>query len=70
MKDKVYYDERWYVFFKKIKKWAKSLYYSKPLEEKIERDDKEEKRADFTSSDFIDYDGMGNQGRFPTKDSR
>ena len=25
-------------------------------------------RAD--SPDFIDYDGMGNQGRFPTKDGK
>ena len=26
------------------------------------------KRADPNESDFIDYDGMGNQGRFPKRD--
>ena len=54
------------LLIKKIKKWVKSIYYTKPLVEKIEKDGQKEKRADFTSPDFIDYDGMGNQGRFPS----
>jgi len=27
-------------------------------------------KENITSSDFIDYDGMGNQGRFPTKEGK
>ena len=31
---------------------------------KKESEDKPEHKPDFYESDFIDYDGMGNQGRF------
>ena len=58
------------IFFEKIKKWAKSFYYSKPSVENPETDRIKEKRADITSPDFIDYDGMGNQGRFPSRRKR
>ena len=38
--------------------------------ESLSRDKAASERIDFrnnvTSSDFIDYDGMGNQGRFPS----
>ena len=27
----------------------------------------EKERSNVTSPDFVDYDGMGNQGRFPSK---
>ena len=27
-------------------------------------------KENITSSDFIDYDGMGNQGRFPSKNRK
>ena len=31
-----------------------------------DRDDEQETRRSIVEPDFIDYDGMGNQGRFPT----
>ncbi len=38
--------------------------------ERVSKDEAVVERLDFrnnvTSSDFIDYDGMGNQGRFPS----
>jgi len=34
-----------------------------PQEQAREKED----RGNITSTDFIDYDGMGNQGRFPSK---
>ena len=44
----------------KIIKLIKSLFAKKQTQELI-------RRENITEPDFIDYDGMGNQGRFPTR---
>lgn len=44
----------------KIIKLIKSLFAKKETEEPI-------RRKNIIETDFIDYDGMGNQGRFPTR---
>lgn len=45
--------------------YAKWLSSTTQLEEKEDRVVNE--RNNLTCSDFIDYDGMGNQGRFPSR---
>lgn len=55
----------------KIKRKIASI-YSSWLSSTIEPEEEEaevlklNERSNLTSSDFIDYDGMGNQGRFPS----
>ena len=44
----------------KIIKLIKSLFAKKETEEPI-------RRKNIVEPDFIDYDGMGNQGRFPKR---
>ena len=54
----------------KIKRKIASIYaswLSSTVEPEEETDfSKLNERNNLTSSDFIDYDGMGNQGRFPS----
>ena len=54
----------------KIKRKISSIYaswLSSTVEPEEEADfSKLNERNNLTSSDFIDYDGMGNQGRFPS----
>jgi len=47
-------------------KFIKSLFFKSKAEEKGPEKNLRE-RENITSSDFIDYDGMGNQGRFPSR---
>ena len=46
-------------------KFIKYIFRIKKREEKII--EKLDKRENIVSPDFIDYDGMGNQGRFPKR---
>ena len=47
-------------------KAIKSFFKKAPKEEARH----EEAKKTSMESDFIDYDGMGNQGRFPSKDKK
>ena len=49
----------------KIMSIIRGLFFKKPKEAEEVKD-----RENVISSDFIDYDGMGNQGRFPTGGKR
>lgn len=46
----------------KIIKIIRDLFFKKP---EIKKREEANNRENVISSDFIDYDGMGNQGRFP-----
>jgi len=45
-------------------------FFKKPEKIEIEKKEEARDRENVISSDFIDYDGMGNQGRFPTGGKR
>ena len=47
-----------------LREYARLMKEIDDIEESLAQ--KEEDRSNITSTDFIDYDGMGNQGRFPT----
>ena len=58
------------MFLDKIKKKISSI-YSRWLSSTVQAEESSEdvrttERDSITSTDFIDYDGMGNQGRFPS----
>ena len=58
------------MFLDKIKKKIASI-YSRWLSSTVQDEENLEEiriteRNNITSADFIDYDGMGNQGRFPS----
>lgn len=62
-------------FFKKRKKMNKEKNYSdvchySGLPSVSSYDKENETRNESHEPDFIDYDGMGNQGRFVSKDKR
>ena len=57
-------------FKNKILSLYKALRRSSLKQEKESIRSESASRSEVTSPDFIDYDGMGNQGRFPTTKGR